>query len=48
MTQDMNNNTMTRSNRGNKVFPALKQLRTLLLFLMMTVGAVGDWGQILR
>ena len=41
----MNNNTMTRSNIGNKVFPALKQLRTLLLLLMMTGGVSGAWGQ---
>ena len=30
---------------GNKVFPCWEQLRTLILFLMMTLGSTTVWGQ---
>ena len=30
---------------GNKVFPWLEQLRTLILFLMVTLGSTTVWGQ---
>ena len=32
-------------NDGNKVFPCWEQLRTLILFLMMTLGSTTVWGQ---
>ena len=33
-------------NDGNKVFPCWEQLRTLILFLMVTLGSTTVWGQV--
>ena len=45
MTQDIGNMIMTRNNIGNKFVTRGDQLRTLILFLMITLGTGTVWGQ---